>query len=85
MWQKQANLNLYTEIKNGCKQDKSHVLWENKDLHDKNAEKDQIGAGDVVFEGWQGCCSVLEEWREGGILYIIIFLHSKIFVRFPSD
>lgn len=41
--------------------DKSHVLWKNKDLHDENAEKDQIGAGNVVFEGWQGCCSILEE------------------------
>lgn len=67
-WQKQAVLNLYTEIKNGCMQDKCYVLWEDKNLYNKNAEKDQVGAGDVVFEGWQSCCSVLEEWKDGVIL-----------------
>lgn len=68
MWQKQAVLNLYPKIKNGCMQNKSHVLWKDKNLYNKNAEKDQVGAGDVVFEGWQGCCSVLEEWKDGVIL-----------------
>lgn len=67
--QKQSMLNLCTKIQSGCIQDNSHVLWKDKNLHDKNAEKDQIGARDVVFEGWQGCCSVLEEQKDGVILY----------------
>lgn len=49
-------------------QDNSHVLWKDKNLHNKNAEKNQVGAGDVVFEGRQGCCSVLKEWKSGVIL-----------------
>lgn len=48
-------------------QHNSHVLWKDKNLHDKNAEKDQVGACHVVFEGWQGCCSVLEEQKDGVI------------------
>lgn len=40
---------------------KSHILWKDENLHNKNAEKDQTGAGNIVFEGRQGCCSVLEE------------------------
>lgn len=68
MWQKQAMLNLYTKIIIGCMQDKSSLLGKDKNLHNKNAEKDQVGAGDVVFEGWQVCCSVLEEWQHGVIL-----------------
>lgn len=39
----------------------SHILWKDEDLHNKNAEKDQICAGDIIFEGWQGRCSVLKE------------------------
>lgn len=37
-----------------------HILWQDQNLHNKNAEKDQTGASDVVFKGRQGCCSVLK-------------------------
>lgn len=46
-------------------QRKSYKLWKDKNLHDKNADEDQAGAGDVVFEGRQGCCSVLEKQERG--------------------
>lgn len=39
---------------------KAYILWKDENLHNKNAEKDQTGAGDIVFEGRQGCCSVLK-------------------------
>lgn len=65
MWQEQwSNAESVRWIKNGCMQDKSHVLWKDKNLHNKDAEKDQVGASHIVFEGWQGCCSVLEEWKD---------------------
>lgn len=37
-----------------------HVLWKDENLHNENAEKDQASTGDIVFEGRQGCCSVLK-------------------------
>lgn len=42
---------------------KNHILWKDENLHNKNAEEDQTGAGNIVFEGWQGSCSVLEELK----------------------
>lgn len=44
---------------------KKYKLWKDKNLHDKNADEDQAGAGDVVFEGRQCCCSVLEKQERG--------------------
>lgn len=40
---------------------KSYKLWQDENLHDEDADEDQTGAGYVVFEGWQRCCSVLEK------------------------
>lgn len=40
---------------------KSYKLWKDENLNDEDADEDQTGAGDVVFEGWQSCCSVLEK------------------------
>lgn len=37
-----------------------HILWQDENLHNENAEKDQTGAGDIVFESRQDCCSVLK-------------------------
>ena len=37
------------------------ILWKDENLHNENAEKDHTRAGDIVFEGRQGRCSVLEE------------------------
>lgn len=41
-----------------------HILWQNQNLHNENAEKDQTGAGDIVFKGRQVCCSVLKRLRK---------------------
>lgn len=38
----------------------AHILWKDENLHNENAEKDETSAGDIVFEGRQGCCSVLK-------------------------
>lgn len=40
---------------------RAYILWQDENLHNENAEKDQTGAGDIVFEGRQDCCSVLKE------------------------
>lgn len=37
-----------------------NILWQDQDLHDENAEEYQAGTGDVIFEGRQGRCSILQ-------------------------
>lgn len=41
-----------------------HILRQDQNLHNENAEKDQTGAGDIVFKGRQVCCSVLKRLRK---------------------
>lgn len=43
---------------------KMHILRQDQNLHNENAEKDQTGAGDIVFKGRQVCCSVLKRLRK---------------------
>lgn len=48
-----------------------HILRQDQNLHNENAEKDQTGAGDIVFKGRQVCCSVLKRLRKKKWLGII--------------
>lgn len=41
-----------------------HILRQDQNLHNENAEKDQTGAGDIVFKCRQVCCSVLKRLRK---------------------